>query len=118
MYLSGRLKAAATQTCVVTLEPIEAAIDVAVELEFWPASLVEDLEEKAEEPAHTGSLEWPEAIIDGSIDLGPVIYDSLATALDPYPKKEGASFEWSQPDPASEGRDAGPFAALARLKKP
>jgi hypothetical protein len=56
-------------------------------------------------------------VVDGKIDLGPVIYESLATALEPYPRKPGASFEWSQD--LREGPDteeSGPFAALAALK--
>lgn len=118
VHLAGRLKAALTQTCVVSLEPVGASVDVPVEMEFWPAPLVEDLEQKAEEPGQAGLLEWPEAIADGMIDLGPVVYETLATALDPYPKKEGASFQWSQGAPEAEARESGPFAALKQLKKP
>jgi hypothetical protein len=65
-----------------------------------------------------GALDWPEAVADGKIDLGPVIYEALATALDPYPKKAGASFEWSQDARESpEPKESGPFAALAALKR-
>ena len=37
VHLTGRLKAQVAQTCVVSLEPTEAVIDVPVEAEFWPA---------------------------------------------------------------------------------
>jgi uncharacterized metal-binding protein YceD (DUF177 family) len=118
LRLTGRLTAALTQTCVVSLEPVEANPDVPVEVEFWPASLIEELEQSAEEPGGSGLLDWPEPIADGKIDLGPVIYETLATALDPYPKREGVSFDWSQD--TLEGSRAGgtsPFAALAELKR-
>lgn len=116
VHLSGRLTAEATQTCVVTLEPVPASIDVPVEVEFWPERLIADLEKKAEDPSHSGVIDWPEAVTDDTIDLGPVVYESFATALDPYPKKEGASFEWSQDDKDQEARETSPFAALKQLK--
>jgi uncharacterized protein len=116
IHLAGRLKARATQTCVVSLDPVDAAIDAPMEVEFWPVPLVEELERKAEDPGHAGLLDWPETIADGMIDLGPVIYESLATALDPYPKQAGASFQWSQGAETAEGGESGPFAALKRLK--
>ena len=118
VHLSGRLKANATQTCVVTLEPVPASIDVPVELEFWPHALVEELEKKAEDPSHAGLVDWPEAIVDDTIDLGPVVYETFATSLDPYPKKEGASFQWSQGAAAPEASESSPFAALKQLKEP
>jgi uncharacterized metal-binding protein YceD (DUF177 family) len=119
VYLTGRLTADAMQTCVVTLEPVPATIDVPLEMEFWPNALVEELEKKAEDdPSHAGLIEWPEAITNDTIDLGPVIYETLATSLDPYPKKEGASFEWSQGSSDQEARESSPFAALKQLKKP
>jgi uncharacterized protein len=118
LRLTGELRAKVTQTCVVSLDTVETAIDLPVEVEFWPACLVEELERSAEESASHGVLDWPEAVIDGKIDLGPVIYETLATALDPYPKKEGVSFEWSQGQPQeAEADQSGPFAALAALKR-
>lgn len=118
VHLSGRLTADAKQTCVVTLEPVPAVIDVPVEMDFWPERLIEDLEKRAEDPSQSGLMDWPEPIKDGTIDLGTVVYESFATALDPYPKKEGASFRWSQNQSEAEDRESGPFAALKQLKEP
>lgn len=114
LHLNGRLKARVTQTCVVTLDPVESGIDVPVEAEFWPQALITALEQSEED--QSASFEWPEPIRDGKIDLGPLIYETLATSLDPYPKREGASFEWSQ---GAEDDSAGtnPFAALEALKR-
>jgi uncharacterized metal-binding protein YceD (DUF177 family) len=117
VHLSGRLKADVTQTCVVSLEPVEASIDVPVEMEFWPEPLIEGLQKKAEDPGQTSVLDWPEPIIDGTIDLGRVLYETLATALDSYPRKAGASFQWSQGAAEPEAGESGPFAALSQLKK-
>jgi uncharacterized protein len=118
LRLTGRLTAQATQTCVISLEPVESSLDVPVEAEFLPAELIEQLEKSADEPGRPGDLDWPEPIVDGKIDLGPLIYETLATSLDPYPRKQGASFDWSQAEPQQGGTTASsPFAALAELKR-
>lgn len=118
LHLSGRLTAQVTQTCVVSLEPLAASIDVPVEADFWPAPLFEALQHSPDETGHTALLDWPEPIVDGKIDLGPVWYETLATTLDPYPKREGVSFTWSQEGSESpEPTETGPFAALAALKR-
>ncbi|HSA66959.1 MAG TPA: DUF177 domain-containing protein [Methyloceanibacter sp.] len=118
LALQGNLAAAVTQTCVVSLEPVESALDVPVEVEFWPVPMIDDLAASPDEAASHGTLDWPEPIEGGKIDLGPVVYETLATALDPYPKREGVSFEWSEaPSTGAEPEQAeSPFAALKRLK--
>jgi hypothetical protein len=118
LRMTGTLRAKATQSCVVSLDPVETALDLPVEVEFWPAALVDEFKRGAEDCGSHGVPDWPESVVDGKIDLGQVIYETLATALDPYPKKAGASFEWSQ-DPAErpETEKSGPFAALAALKR-
>lgn len=115
LRLSARLQADVTQTCVVSLDPVDARIDLPLEVEFWPDALLKKPENDEDEPGSTKLLEWPEPIEDGKIDLGPIIYETLATALDPYPKREGVSFDWSQGE-AQEAK-SGPFAALAALKR-
>ena len=76
--------------------------------------------EEREEGHGTPALaEWPEPISEGRIDLGPLIYETLATSLEPYPKREGVSFEWSQEGEASNREPiTSPFAALGALKRP
>ena len=118
LFLTGTLRASVTQTCVISLEPVEARLEVPVEVEFWPAELVPSAPRTATDPGGTGLADWPEVIRDGRIDLGPVIYETLATALDPYPKREGARFDWAEGE-GEDGESAGtgPFAALAALKR-
>jgi uncharacterized metal-binding protein YceD (DUF177 family) len=119
LALKGSLRAAVTQTCVLTLEPVENALDIPVEIEFWPASQIEAYADTADEAASHGLLDWPEPIEEGKIDLGPIIYQTLATSLDPYPKREDASFSWSEAGlktPSTE-EEKGPFAALKQLKQ-
>jgi uncharacterized metal-binding protein YceD (DUF177 family) len=117
LVLTGTLNADAKQTCVVSLEPVEARLEVPVEMEFWPAELLPRPERDAAEPG-AGVLDWPEAIRNGKIDLGPIVYETLATALDPYPRRPEARFDWPQGErPEGEDAGTGPFASLAALKR-
>ncbi len=118
LVLTGTLQADATQTCVVSLDPVKVSLEVPVEMEFWPAELLPRPERDDGDPGGAGVLDWPEAIREGRIDLGPVIYETLATALDPYPRRPEASFDWPQGEPhEGEGPGSGPFASLAALKR-
>jgi uncharacterized metal-binding protein YceD (DUF177 family) len=119
LRLNGELKADVTQTCVVSLEPVEVHLHVPVEAEFWPSEMIVAREESEAEHGCTAISDWPEPINDGRIDLGPILYETLATSLDPYPKKEGVSFAWSE-GAETPGRETetSPFAALGALKRP
>ena len=118
----GHLQAKATQTCVVTLEPVNETIDMPVEAEFWPLTRIHAIEREQAETGSAGDplAEWPEPIVDGTIDLGRLVYETFALALTPYPRREGAAFEWEQDtsggDDAAEARE-NPFAALEQLKR-
>jgi hypothetical protein len=89
VHLTGRLHANVTQTRVVSLDPVEANLDVPVEVEFWPVSLIDELERSTEEPGNPGLLDWPEAVVDGRIDLGPVIYETLPRRSSPTRSRRG-----------------------------
>ena len=69
LRLTGRLKAAATQTCVVSLDPVEPGIDVPVEVEFWPVSMIEELE--ATSQAAQGFATGLSRLLAGRLTLGP-----------------------------------------------
>ena len=116
LVLTGTLRADATQTCVVSLEPVAARLEVPVEMEFWPEELLPPAEGNPDDRGSAQVLDWPEAIRDGRIDLGPVVYETLATALDPYPRRPEARLDWPQ-EPEGEGAGTGPFASLAALKR-
>ena len=108
--LLGRVTATVVQNCVVTLEPIENDIDEAVDLAFTAqsasaAGTAGVMTADAEDP--------PEALHDGTIDLGAVAIEFLLLGIDPYPRKRGAVFDAPPAgDPSSH-----PFAALAALNK-
>jgi len=107
-----RLRAALTQLCVVTLEPFEAVVADEATLRFVPAASIPEAAELILDPE---TLEGPDEIPYGgeTIDLGAVLAEQLALALDPYPKKPGAALPAEAAEPADN-----PFAALRRLQPP
>ena len=107
----GRIKAALTQACVASGEPLPAFVDEAFELHFQP--------EPAGTPDDEVELSGDELDMifhDGlAIELGEAIADTLAVSLDPYPRGPNAEAALHQAGVISE-EQAGPFAALAALK--
>lgn len=109
---TGRLKAALEQACVATGESLPAHLDEPFELHFVPEPKIG--EPDAEIELDPGDLDT--VFHDGAaIDLGSAIADSLALALDPYPRSPSADAALKEAGVLSE-EQAGPFAALAALK--
>lgn len=107
----GRIKAALTQACVASGEPLPAYVDEAFELHFQP--------EPVRAPDDEIELSGDELDVifhDGlAIELGEAIADTLAVSLDPYPRGPNAEVALQEAGVISE-EQAGPFAALAALK--
>lgn len=110
IHLTADYVADVVQICVVTLEPVAARVTDTVEREFTLRSDVAavwqevDVEPGAEDP--------PDLVEGGEIDIGAVVIEALALAIDPYPRKPGVVLEYQPENPP----DPGPFAALAKLK--
>lgn len=118
--VEGRVTAALTQACVVTLEPVATRVDEPVALKLVPPEAMARYEET---PDAEGGIdldpaaEIPDPIEGGVIDLGRIAVEHFLVGVDPYPRKEGAVFD-SEAAGVGEGREnASPFAALARLTK-
>ena len=108
---SGRIKSALTQFCVATGEPVPARVDEAFELRFVP-----EPSGGPDEELELGAEELDVVFHDGAgIELGAAIADTLALALDPYPRGPNADEALKAAGVLSE-EQAGPFAALAKLK--
>lgn len=109
VHVAGTVSAQVGQTCVVTLEPMDSAVEEPVDLLFTPQAG----EAKAEEISAHGEEEPPEPLVGGKVDLGAIATEFLILGLDPYPRKPGAQFAAPQADTGG----AHPFAALEALKK-
>ncbi|KKX34320.1 DUF177 domain-containing protein [Rhizobium sp. LC145] len=119
--IKGRVEADIVQSCVVTLEPVEARLDEHFEQIFVPedsklARIVTG--ETAEMLIDPDGPDLPETFSGDTIDAGAVVAEFAALAIDPYPRKSDVEFS-----PHLEG-DAGettkrpsPFAVLKDWKK-
>jgi uncharacterized metal-binding protein YceD (DUF177 family) len=108
----GRVAARLEQSCVVTGEPVAAHVDEPFTLAFVPVPRGAAPDEEIE----LSQSDCDTMFHDGSaIDLGAAITDTLALALDPYPRSAGAEAALKEAGVMSE-EQAGPFAMLAQLK--
>jgi len=122
LVATGALSAAFAQRCVVTLEPLPGALDEPFAVEYGPPE-PESLQE-TEREFTLEDPDPPEAFVDGQVDLGELLTQQLALALDPHPRKAGVDLDQVL-DEAPVGRTqalernapSGPFAELAKLKK-
>ncbi|WP_299362554.1 DUF177 domain-containing protein [uncultured Paracoccus sp.] len=108
--LQGRLQARVVQPCVVTLDPVETALDEPVHRVFSP---------HAADPA-AEDVEMPDPDIeplDQTIDVGAVMVEALALALPEYPRAPGADLDAVTGDQGGDEADdtRRPFAGLADL---
>jgi uncharacterized metal-binding protein YceD (DUF177 family) len=110
--LTGKLFADVVQTCVVTLEPVDAHVEGTFERRFLPAEKIEVERDEDGEIFVDPTSEDPPEPLGHEIDLGEILIEELALNLDPYPRKPGVEFH---AEGHSEPR-ANPFAVLAKLK--
>ena len=109
---SGRVRAAVTQSCVASGEPVESEVDARFALVFQPPPPPGRPDEEIE----LGSGELDTLFLEGdSIDLGEAAAQTLALALDPYPRAPSAAAALESADVNGES-ETGPFAALKVLK--
>lgn len=109
--LSGDVKADVVQACIVTLEPVPALVADRFNVEFRADFAARD--EKGDQSILEGVDVEP--LILGYIDVGRIVVETLSGGLNPYPRKQGAAFDWQDPALAKPELQ-GPFAALAKLK--
>jgi uncharacterized metal-binding protein YceD (DUF177 family) len=112
--IDGEVSAVVGQNCVVTLEPIENAINEPINLLVTAKAAGSIADEDGKITIDFDGTDQVEPITDDTVDLGAIATEFLLLAIDPYPRKEGAVFEAPKiaEDPAKH-----PFAALQALKK-
>ncbi len=111
----GRLEASVTQASIVSFEPVPQAISEPIDRVFLPApkhgqgptpgsETYIDLEDD----------DFPDHIDGPEVDLSALLLETLALALDPYPRADGESLDAMGLD--KDGAEEHPFARLAALK--
>ncbi len=109
---TGRIEATVTQSCIASGAPVAARIVEAFSIEFrrMPDGAAPDDE------AELGEDELDVVFYEGaSIDIGEAAAETLALALDPYPRAPDADAALKVAGVKGE-EEAGPFAALASLR--
>ena len=112
--VEGAWQAEVQQACVVTLEPVADSLSGNFEASFeaaeGPSRAAEDeivVDPEAADPA--------EILPEEGIDLGELVVQELAVALNPYPRASGAEVP-ARYRPPEDDEVEGPFAALRALK--
>lgn len=115
IHVLGAVSAAVGQNCVVTLDPMETAVEETVDLSFAPPRkpLPKALAGEDRPTKDAAMEDLPDVLHGGTVDLGAIAVEFLLLGIDPYPRKPGVVFE---PPPAGDPASH-PFAALAALKK-
>lgn len=127
IHVKGKINARLAQKCVVTDEPVEEEVSDNFEswfsddnqaLSFAKAKRERMTRKERNEQPILEEEEDPEPIIDGKIDLGELVIQYLSLSLNPYPRKEGVSFEKQKEEMDFEDNDVyeNPFAALKDWK--
>ncbi|RUY17624.1 DUF177 domain-containing protein, partial [Mesorhizobium sp. M7A.F.Ca.US.005.03.2.1] len=93
-----------TQACIVTLEPVEAHIDEPVEALLLPEDSKlgrQGFDGGGEILLDAEGPDSPETFSGDTIDVGALAEQYFGLAIDPYPRKQGASLNaGSETEPA------------------
>ena len=114
--LTGQIEASLQQACVVTLEPVPAEISETFDVTFWPES---DMPPPASGEVVLDDEPEPEPIVAGQIDVGRIVFECLAGAVNPFPRKTDAALDRvsAGPQGGTDGKPESPFAVLAKIKE-
>jgi len=115
--VQGRLTARIVQPSVVTFDPVPQDIDEAVDRLFVQGP------DKPHNPAPGAEIfvdledeDFPDHVDGNEVDLSALLIETLALAIDPYPRLPGESLDTLGVDLAD--KEGGPFARLKSLKNP
>lgn len=114
LRLRGHLSAHVTQSCVVSLEPVEETVDEEIEIDFEPVR-----DGASEREIVVTTAEEAEPLQGDILDIGEVIAEELALSLNPYPRHadcEVADLK-DAPEPDSLEDRPRPFEKLARFRR-
>lgn len=111
VYARGLARADIIQSCVVTGDPVSSRIEAEFDLRFLPetAPVSEEEIELSADECETMAYDG------GAIDLGEAAAQTVALALDPFPRSDNAEQALRDAGVVSE-EEAGPFGALKGLR--
>ncbi len=107
---TGRLTASVAQPCVASGEPVPESIDEPFTIRFQPEGAAQNSEDELSDDAMDTIFYTGQAI-----DLGEAAAETLALALDPYPRAPDAESTLRAAGVLRE-EEAGPLSAFGALK--
>lgn len=119
VFARGHLSARATQSCVVTEAPVPAAVEEDFAIRFLPEPGPDEAGEELELDADECDTVF---YTGGAIDLGEAAAETLALALDPFPRSAEAEATLrsagvlTEEDARRLAEESGPFGSLAALR--
>lgn len=111
----GRLVADVVQPSVVTFEPVPQHIEEQIDRVFLPEAHAHKPTPGSEVFIDLEDDDFPDHIDGPEVDLSALLIETLALAIEPYPRLPGESLDSLGIDLG--GGPSGPFAALEKLKK-
>lgn len=116
--VTGSVRAAVSQSCIVTLEPVTSRIDEQITAVFAPEGsrlLRPDMDDGGEILLDAEGPDGPEPFTGNEIDVGALVEEFFALGIDPYPRKAGASLDAAK---TADEEPRGPLQdQLRQLKK-
>lgn len=118
--VKGNVKAEIVQECVVSLQDVPSTVNEDFEQIFVPegsklARLV--LNDEGEIVVSAEGDDIPEQFTGDTIDVGVLVTEIAALAIDPYPRKEGVEFDTTDKAKDVVDEKPSPFAALKDWEK-
>lgn len=116
---TGHLSAKVVQACVITDDPVPATIEEDFAIRFLPETEGEGGDDETELSEDECDIVFYSG---GAIDLGEAAAESLALALDPYPRSPRAEAALrdagviSEEEARRQAEESGPFGGLAGLR--
>lgn len=114
LSIAGGARAVVQQACVATARPVTTRVDAPFAVRLVPMAQMEAEAEACEVELSDVALDSI-GYDDARFDVADIIAETLALALDPWPRTPDAD-TWLQAHGVISEQAAGPFAALAALK--
>lgn len=112
--LDGPVTADLTQTCVVTLAPLETRVETPIRRVYQ--DVPPDDEDPEQDPFADDA---PDLVEGGVIDAGVALCEHIALEMEPYPRAKDAPEPGTQPSDGGKDETAradNPFAVLAQMR--
>lgn len=111
----GTLDAVIEQPCVISYVPVSQTIHEQIDRIFLPQTDRHHHAPKNEEILIDAEGEDEPDIFDGhEVDLSELVLETLALAIDPYPRAKGAAVDTARLD--EDAGEVSPFSALKALR--